>query len=337
MLRRFETTPLIRALAVLAAVLLAAICLPAAAASAAQAAKPSPYAAASSRVAHSAMASTRASTLAYWTPSRLAHAKSADALIPHGKASSAPLTAAAAGPVHRVAPVAGAHRASRVAGSKVSPNTIYESATIGKIFFSVAGGNWMCSGSSLNSDSGELVLTAGHCIYDVGTQSWVSNFVFIPEYANGSMPYGEWTGVDLVTFVGFTQGDGTLDTGFVAVSGPGNLRNTVGAMGIVTGYSSVSNPLLTMGYPGQSPNWQYYCEASGTLESDGYLHMPCGQQPGASGSPIMQGFDSSTGLGTDVSDLTLEIIYSDGTTANAGPIFTLNTWSLYSGIQGVVV
>jgi len=347
--RRFEVTPLIRAAAVACAITLAAVFVPLATASSAHAAQWSPAAsAAEPKVSHAATAAARSAAVNYWTPARMASAKSADALAPHAQspstAGAAAAPAASAGVVHKVPPVAGTYRATKAAGpsaggkaSAVASDTIYATPAIGKVFFSIGNVGYACSGSSVNSDSGELVLTAGHCVYDVAAGAWAGNFVYVPGY-DGGAPYGIWSAAILTTFAGYTTGDATLDTGFVAVTGPGNLRNTVGAMGLETGYSSFANPLLTMGYPPNSPNWQYYCLATATVSfGDGFVFMPCAQGPGASGSPILDGFDASTGLGNDASDLTLEWTYSDGSHANSGPIFTSQTWSLYESIQGTVV
>jgi V8-like Glu-specific endopeptidase len=270
----------------------------------------------------SAVAGKGANT--YWTPQRMRTAVDADVLAP-------PAAATANTPV---APITEVHR---VKPATPKPGTVRPSiaatSSIGRIFFSVNGGNYACSGSSVNSDSGQLVLTAGHCVFDVSSRQWASNFVYIPGY-NGGAPYGQWNAAVLTTFAGFTQGDGRLDTAFVVVTGPGKLRDTVGANGISTGYTSFDGPLLTMGYPPNSPNNQYYCQATATIDvNQGYVFMPCSQGPGASGSPILQDFNDSIGLGTNVSDLTL-LITSGNTTSNAGPIFTDATWNLYQSVQG---
>jgi V8-like Glu-specific endopeptidase len=329
---------------VVCAAALAAAAVPLAGASTAQAAsKPSPFAIISHRVSSTSMPESRARILAYWTKSRMAHAKFIGQATVHGSAGSAPVGGLHAGGqvTHKIAPVAGVAKPRKVAGRSAgtSADTIFVSPAIGKVFFTNNGVGYACSGSSVNSDSGDLVLTAGHCVYNNSSHTWSTNFVFIPGYDDdGSAPYGEWTAGVLTTFAGFTQGDLTLDTGFASVSGPGLLRNKVGAMGLLTGYSSVDNPLLVMGYPSFSPYNQYFCEADGTLGSDGFLHMPCGLTPGSSGSPILEGYDNSNGLGTAVSVMTEIVTVTSGgstSTSNEGPIFTANTWGLYQSIQGV--
>jgi V8-like Glu-specific endopeptidase len=343
----FKARSLIRMIAVTSAIALAAAAVPAAQASVAQTAPKSPYTAITSpRVSPAAAAKTRAASLAYWTPQRLKNAKSGDLLAPKAQtpsAARATVAQPAATSVHTVAPVEGKYRAHKAsaaaAGASPDLGTVYVTPAIGKVFFSVGGSDYACSGSSVNSSSGELVLTAGHCVYSVSLQSWVSNFVYIPAYAIGNAPYGTWSGVEMATFSGFISGgDDTLDTGYVAVSGPSNLVATVGGMGFESGYTSFSDPLFTMGYPSASPENQAWCDATATIDtSDGLVFLPCSQGPGASGSPILDQYDTTSGLGIDASDLTLIWSYSDGSTANSGPIFTDTQWNEYLSMGSVDV
>ncbi|HTJ67128.1 MAG TPA: hypothetical protein VL551_06320 [Actinospica sp.] len=354
---------LIRAVAATGAIVLAVVTIPTAGASASQATTTttntttaaSPYTAlspdaavTSPHVARTSEAKTRAAELAYWTPQRLKNAKNGDALAPKQAKGSSPLAnvgadSAAVTTPHKVGPVAGKYKAHAVAASRaaVSPalGTVTVTPSIGKVFFSVGGGDYACSASSVNSSSGELVITAGHCVYSVSAQAWSTNFVYIPAYANGNAPYGTWSGVSMATFAGFaSSGDATLDTGYVAVSGPSNLVSTVGGNGVEAGYTSFSDPLFTMGYPSSSPENQAYCYATATINtSDGLVFMPCDQGPGASGSPILDNYDTSSGLGTLASDLTLVWSYSDGSTANSGPIWGDTQWNEYLSMGSVVV
>jgi V8-like Glu-specific endopeptidase len=364
MQRTLRISSLIRTAAVAGVLALAAAAVPAASAQAATArpASGSTHASASAaaaaaalapvtspRVASASAAKSRAAVLAYWTPQRLKNAKSGDLLAPKqqntaaaagattaGVAQAAPATA-----VHTVEPVEGKVRAHLApaprTGASPDLGTVYVTPAIGKVFFSVGGSDYACSGSSVNSSSGELVLTAGHCVYSVSDQSWVSNFVYIPAYANGNDPYGIWNGVSMSTFAGFTSsGDDTMDTGYVAVSGPSNLVATVGGMGFGSGYTSFSDPLFTMGYPSASPENQAWCDATATI-TNGLVFLPCSQGPGASGSGILDQYDTTSGLGVDVSDLTLIWSYSDGSTANSGPVFGDAQWNEYLSMGSVVV
>lgn len=56
----------------------------------------------------------------------------------------------------------------------------------------------MCSGSSINSDSKRLVVTAGHCVYDAPGNEWHTNWIFAPGYNNGTT-YGTYQAATLRT------------------------------------------------------------------------------------------------------------------------------------------
>ncbi|WP_433501625.1 trypsin-like serine peptidase [Sphaerimonospora sp. CA-214678] len=94
--------------------------------------------------------------------------------------------------------------------------------TVGKAFFIGADGHphW-CSATSVRSDHGNLVATAGHCVYDVrpGTAATtMRNWVFIPGYRRGGAPWGVYVGRQAFTHRDFaTYGDADRDYAFVNV------------------------------------------------------------------------------------------------------------------------
>src|SRR5687767_6013602 len=59
----------------------------------------------------------------------------------------------------------------------------------GKLFFSLDGGTYVCSGTAVAATAGvNLVWTAGHCVTDGvqdGVEHKATNFLFIPAYLNG--------------------------------------------------------------------------------------------------------------------------------------------------------
>ncbi len=63
--------------------------------------------------------------------------------------------------------------------------------THGKVFFTLGGLGYVCSGTSIKSDTKSLVVTAGHCTYSEA-DGYASNFMFVPAYDNGDDPFGEW-------------------------------------------------------------------------------------------------------------------------------------------------
>lgn len=75
----------------------------------------------------------------------------------------------------------------------------------GKVFFTVASGpgagDYVCSGTALNSRNRSVVWTAGHCVFDLanGSNAFASNWVFVPGYSDAGAPYGEWPAKRLAT------------------------------------------------------------------------------------------------------------------------------------------
>lgn len=87
-------------------------------------------------------------------------------------------------------------------------------ATIGKVFFTLGGSNYVCSGTATSSANRDVVTTAGHCLNE-GPGAFATNWAFVPAYDKGSRPYGTWTARDLVTTSAWAnQGDINYDGGF---------------------------------------------------------------------------------------------------------------------------
>jgi V8-like Glu-specific endopeptidase len=153
---------------------------------------------------------------AYWTPARMRSALPAAALL--GRSAAAVRAPLAKG--------SSLHEA--VAHPKRKPYR-----THGKVFFSIPPYDLECSGTSVKSQIGSLVLTAGHCSYDQSTLSLggnaVRNWEFVPAYNDGHAPFGEWPGSTTATSQWRSSHPVLLPTGEISA---GDLRFDVGA-GIV--------------------------------------------------------------------------------------------------------
>ncbi|MEW9555718.1 serine protease [Nonomuraea sp. NPDC050783] len=92
--------------------------------------------------------------------------------------------------------------------------------TIGKVFFVNSKGEkkW-CSATSIQSKYRNLVATAGHCVYDTGSNSDVlSKWVFVPGYYQGKAPWGIYVGKQAFTHYDFdVYEDYDRDYAFVTV------------------------------------------------------------------------------------------------------------------------
>ena len=71
-------------------------------------------------------------------------------------------------------------------------------AAVGRIFFTLGGADYVCSGALVGRRRDpDVVLTAAHCVSDGpgrgrATQ-WATNWVFVPGFTDGRLPYGEYT------------------------------------------------------------------------------------------------------------------------------------------------
>ncbi|MFB8238429.1 trypsin-like serine peptidase [Kitasatospora purpeofusca] len=86
-----------------------------------------------------------------------------------------------------------------------------EAATVGALFTgTVRPGNHFCTASVLHSDTGNLLLTAAHCLDDP------SGVTFAPGYRDGRAPYGTWRVTAVHTTTGWSRG-GDQDEDFAVL------------------------------------------------------------------------------------------------------------------------
>jgi V8-like Glu-specific endopeptidase len=229
---------------------------------------------------------------AYWTPDRMRAAVPGDALAgaaPNRLAT--PSEAVAKGANKKVKP----STASKVNSS--SPKFAREAApvdNIGKVFFTLAGINYVCSGNAIASANDSTVATAGHCV-NQGPGAFVTNFVFIPGYDNGAKPNGVWTAKTLYTTPQWKdKGDIAFDTGFAVMN-----RNDDGdALSDVVGGSGVEFNVdrgvkyTSYGYPASAPYdgeklWSCAGRAINDTQHPEFntQGIPCTMTGGSSGGP----------------------------------------------------
>ncbi|MER5621147.1 hypothetical protein ABT061_08905 [Streptosporangium sp. NPDC002544] len=91
--------------------------------------------------------------------------------------------------------------------------------TIGKVFFVVNGQYRWCSATSIQGKYRNLVATAGHCVYDPGSNSdTLDKWVFVPGYYQGKTPWGIYVGKSAWTHYDFANyEDYDKDYAFVTV------------------------------------------------------------------------------------------------------------------------
>ena len=75
----------------------------------------------------------------------------------------------------------------------------------GKVFFTLGGTDYVCSGTSLDSSNGSVVWTAGHCVNE-GPGAFATNWAFVPAYRDGAAPHGTWTARTLLSISQWANG-----------------------------------------------------------------------------------------------------------------------------------
>lgn len=218
--------------------------------------------------------------------------------------------------------------------------------TTGKIFFSDHnGGNWVCSGSLVNSAGQDLVITAGHCVYGTAGgelpagETWHSNWVFAPDYSNGSAPYGYWSARQLWTLTYYMNNDDEPDDLGAALLNPNS--NGVKAVALLGGQGfawnqSSSQYIYDFGYPAAAPfngqTLQYCTNQAGFGWWNDMEFLPCNFTGGSSGGPWLMNFNGNWGYVDSVNDATGYFFYPG---QMGGLYFGNNAKNLYQTVQSL--
>ncbi|MEC5181434.1 trypsin-like serine peptidase [Arthrobacter sp. CG_A4] len=267
-------------------------------------------------------------TAGYWTEERMRNAIPGDVLAEkamkrnnNSKAAQnravdagAPSTVEAAAPSLQAKP---AQPIQPMANASESPVK-----HIGKVFFTLGGANYVCSGNSISSGNKSTVSTAGHCINE-GPGAFATKWTFVPAYLNGAAPYGQWTAKSLYAPTQWSSaGNMAYDTGFAVMStlNGRNLSDVVGASGARFN-AARGLSYKAFGYPAGAPfNGESLKSCTGTATNDpnnsSFMTqgIPCNMTGGSSGGPWFIG-SSSTGYQNSVNSYG----YGSNSTSMYGP------------------
>lgn len=135
---------------------------------------------------------------------------------------------------------------------EVPDTTSFPARVHGKVFFEDEREEslWACSATVVTTSVQKIVFTAAHCIYTPG-KGWSRNWLFIPGYRDGSMPYGAYIGTRLVIPTKWYHDlNFAFDMAAVEMSRP--LEMNVGAQGIA--FNQPRQQLFrSWGYPAAPP------------------------------------------------------------------------------------
>ncbi|HET6549221.1 MAG TPA: hypothetical protein VFG79_12220 [Solirubrobacter sp.] len=190
---------------------------------------------AQARVEKQFVAQAKSAVQSYWSAARMRNAKPADRVVGGQKAQP-----------HKALPWTSAE--------VTTPYTQQPTSTHGKVFFTLGGVDYVCSGTALLSGNKRVVWTAGHCVNE-GPGDFATNWEFVPAYKDGTAPLGVYVAEDLVTSSAWAnQGDFSYDFA-AAVVGPAGgtaLTDRVGGRGIAFNYDRNQN-YVSYGYPAAPP------------------------------------------------------------------------------------
>lgn len=245
-----------------------------------------------------ANAQRRSDPRSYWTSARIAGAQPRDMVLDHKPEFVQP----------QARPGGGGGTGSTT-GASWGGNEFVRRTT-GKVFFTLGGGNYVCSGSTVQDANADisLVLTAGHCVEDGADGGFASKFVYVPDYERWATkscttdPGRCFPATRLVTTSAWAgSGDFNYDVAFAVIDGNA-LEAAWSSQSI--GFNLARNQsTYAFGYPaaGKYKGAKLiYC--AGTVRPDPYgsldQGLACGMTGGSSGGPWFVNFDPTTAVGT---------------------------------------
>jgi V8-like Glu-specific endopeptidase len=160
-------------------------------------------------------------------------------------------------------------------------------------------GTHFCTATVVDSPTGNVVITAAHCLLRHAPGS----FVFVPGYDNGTSPLGIWAIERVVVDRAWARSaHADHDVAFLVVSeagAPSSLEALTGGELLGAG-SAVGKQATVVGYPGTA-DAAVACTNALVELSPTQMRFDCdGYTGGTSGSALVVDPDPATGLGTVV-------------------------------------
>ncbi|MFB9745161.1 trypsin-like serine peptidase [Pseudonocardia sulfidoxydans] len=177
--------------------------------------------------------------------------------------------------------------------------------------------DYACTATVVTSNSGNVAVTAAHCVYHPKTGPMARYFstygqdfdAFIPGRAGDDAPYGSWPiTAAWVDSRWRESGDPAYDVAFIQLARQNgrSFQDVVGSQGISFTPPPAGTAVTALGYPAEPPfdgRSLRRCSTRAIAVAptvNNALTMPCAMTPGFSGGPWMTGFNPATGAGTVV-------------------------------------
>lgn len=163
----------------------------------------------------------------------------------------------------------------------------------GKVFFRKPDGVYSCSGTLVTSRLANALFTAGHCVFDADTKTFVTDFIFLPGFNQGSA-LGGYPATTMATTRKWAR-KGSFSGDIAMVSLAGTPVRDLGGSRPVNFNAKVKRKKVTLfGYPGQpAPQFDgvrlYGCHSRIVARDNNYgrpfplAATPCHMAQGASG------------------------------------------------------
>ncbi|MFC9977346.1 trypsin-like serine peptidase [Spirillospora sp. NPDC127200] len=264
----------------------------------------------------------------YWTPARMAAAAPPVPALPQR-----PERRRASAPLQR-------DRAPAVTGALWTRGGAVARGT-GKVFYTVAGRDHVCSAATVHSANRDVVITAAHCARPPGGRA--DNWIFVPGYRDGDGPHGGFTARRMFVPREWSRdpggpAGGDHDVALVALA-PAAGRHVVDVAG---------GQRLAFGGPGDRRTHVFGYPASGRYDGERLAYcsgvpalsrrdatagrgLRCDLTRGASGGPWLTGFDPATGRGAITSISSFK--FADDQATMYGPPFGPSVRHAYEQAQ----
>ncbi len=213
------------------------------------------------------------------------------------------------------------------------------------MFFTKPGvGNFVCSGTIINSEGKDSVWTAGHCVHSGSGGAWHSNWTFVPAYDDdltNPRPYGTWSANQLWSKSAWTGSSNFAEDMGVAIMNTRNGWHIVdyfGGQGLTVNRGK-SVYERAFGYPSEAPfdgGNLYRCEGTTSPEWDAFftwsqtVKIGCDMTRGSSGGGWLYGYNGSWGQLNGVNSRIDRIV---GPTIMLSPYFDNDAWNLFGSTR----
>jgi V8-like Glu-specific endopeptidase len=194
-----------------------------------------------------------------------------------------------------------------------------------------------CSASVVNTESKNVIFTAGHCVHGGEGALYHRNFQFVPGYRDGARPLGTWSAREIWSFGAWrTDSNVRWDVASLLMNSNSlgqKLANVTGSQGIMWN-AAAEQFTYVFGYPSNKSGGQRlnYCSEWTWKRMflwvwTGRLGIDCDMTFGTSGGPWVANFNGQWGHVHSVSSTT------DLAGRLFGPYFDTNVGELYNNVR----